>query len=83
MADLLDTTSTERIAVLRSDLEYWAAVLRFGHGLAAALDLASGYLSGRAASKRSKLTNQMAECHNRILGYLPNEENNVSEEQLL
>lgn len=71
MANLIETNDpVERVAVLSSDLEQWAAALRWAHGLAAALDLQEGYLSTRPAAKTSKLTNVLAQSHNRIQGYL-------------
>lgn len=61
---------TERIAVLRTDLEQWQELLRWTHGHFHALDIAEGYRAGRPEMKKSKITNLSATVHDRIEGYL-------------
>lgn len=78
MADSLTRDDpTETVAVLRSDLAQWQAVLRWSHGLAASIDLMNGYLAGRPNAKHSKLTNMAAQSHDRIDGYLTEEDDDV------
>ena len=83
MADLPlpENDPIERVAVLRTDLEEWQAVLRWAHGLAASLDLVNGYLATRPNAKSSKLTLMAVRSHNRIEGYLHEDNDDVVQER--
>lgn len=65
---------TERIAILRSDLEQWKQILRWVHGLLMSMDLMDNYREGRPDKQTSRLTRLAAQSHNRIEAYLENEE---------
>ena len=61
---------TERIAVLRTDLERLLEVLRWAHGHFKALDLADNYRIGRPDKEYSRMTRLTAQTHDRLEGYL-------------
>lgn len=69
---------TERIAVLRTDLEQWLHTLRWAHGHSLSLDLAQNYREGRPDKTQSRLTRLTAQSHNRIEGYLEPEDSDAA-----